>query len=74
MTRFESPLAVPAGVSTGESYSSRSSLVRSTYPAQRAPEEVIMAAVNFAKGVCTLLEQCEVQDIFSTKSLKYSFS
>lgn len=48
MTRSESPLAVPAGVSTGESYSS-SSPVRSTYPAQRAPEEVIMAEVNFAE-------------------------
>lgn len=46
MTRFESPVAVPPRVSTGKNYSSRNSFVRSTYPAQRAPEEVI-AEVNF---------------------------
>lgn len=48
MTRFESPLVVPTRVSTGENYSS-SSFVRSPYHAQRAPEEVIMAEVNFEK-------------------------
>lgn len=49
MTRSESPLAVPTRESTGENYSSRSIFVRSTYPAQRAPEKIIMAEVNFAK-------------------------
>lgn len=49
MTRFESPLAVHTRVPTGENYSSRRSFVRTTYPAQRAPEEVIMAEVNFAE-------------------------
>lgn len=46
VTRFESPLGVPTRVSTGENYSRRSCLVRSTYPAQKAPEE---AEENFTK-------------------------